>query len=70
MDIDSNLNGNSQQVGNLTVLIGSDPFLPQLDSPTVEPKVITVDENFNTPHHPQLLWSTHKKISPNPSTRT
>ena len=31
MDIDSNLNGNSKQVGNLTVLIGSDPFLPQLD---------------------------------------
>ena len=47
--MDSNLNGNSKQVGNLTVLIGSDPFLPQLDSPTVEPQVITVDENLNTP---------------------
>ena len=33
MDIDTNSNGNSNQVGNqvgdLTVLIGSDPFLPQ-----------------------------------------
>ena len=36
MDIDTNYNGNSNQVGNLTVLIGSDPFLPQPDSPTVE----------------------------------
>ena len=32
MDIDLNSNGNSKQVGNLTVLIGSDPFLPQPDS--------------------------------------
>ena len=31
MDIDLNSNGNSKQVGNLTVLIGSDPFLPQSD---------------------------------------
>ena len=35
MDIDLNSNGNSKQVGNLTVPIGSDPFLPQTDSPTV-----------------------------------
>ena len=49
MDINLKSNGNSKQVGNLTVLIGSDPFFPQLDSPTVEPEVITVDENLNTP---------------------
>ena len=49
MDIDLNSNGNSKQVGNLTVLIESDPFLPQLDSPKVEPDVITVDENLHTP---------------------
>ena len=49
MDIDLNSNGNLKQVGNITVLIGSDPFLPQPDSPTVEPEVITVDENLNTP---------------------
>ena len=49
MDIDTNSNGNSNQVGNLTVLIGSDPFLPQPDSPTVEPELDTVDENLNTP---------------------
>ena len=48
MDINVNSNGNSKQVGNLTVLIGFDPFLPQLDSPTLEPEVITVDENLNT----------------------
>ena len=39
---------------NLTVLIGSDPFLPQPDSPTVEPEVITVDENLNTPPPPSV----------------
>ena len=48
MDIDTNSNGNSNQVGNLTVLIGSDPFLPQPDSPTVEPELDSVDENLNT----------------------
>ena len=39
MDIGTNSNGNSNQVenqvGDLTVLIGSDPFLPQPESPTV-----------------------------------
>ena len=49
MDIDTNSNGNSNQVGSLTVLIGSNPFLPQPDSPTVEPELDTVDENLNTP---------------------
>ena len=52
MDIDTNSNGNSNQVGNLTVLIGSDPFLPQPESPTVEPELGTVDENLNTPPLP------------------
>ena len=52
MDIDTNSNGNSNQVGNLTVLIGSDPFLPQPDSPTVEHELDTVDENLNTPPLP------------------
>ena len=56
MDIDTNSNGNSNQVGNqvgdLTVLIGSDPFLPQPDSPTVETELDTVDENLNTPPLP------------------
>ena len=52
MDIDTNSNGNSNQVGKLTVLIGSDPFLPQPDSPTVEPELDTVDENLNTPPLP------------------
>ena len=52
MDIDTNSNGNSNQVGSLTVLIGSDPFLPQPDSPTVEPELDTVDENLNTPPLP------------------
>ena len=52
MDIDTNSNGNSNQVGNLTVLIGSDPFLPQPDSPTVGPELDTVDENLNTPPLP------------------
>ena len=52
MDIDLNSNGNSKQVGNLTVLIGSDPFLSQPDSPTVEPDVITVDQNLHTPPTP------------------
>ena len=49
MDIDLNSNGNSKQVENLPVLIGSDPFLSQPDSPTVEPDIISVDENSNTP---------------------
>ena len=56
MDIGTNSNGNSIQVGNqvgdLTVLIGSDPFLPQPESPTVEPEFDTVDENLNTPSLP------------------
>ena len=52
MDIDTNSNGNSNQVGNSTVLIGSDPFLPQPDSPTVEPELDAVDENLNTPPLP------------------
>ena len=52
MDIDTNSNGNSNQVGNLTVLIGSDPFLPQPDSPTGEPECDFVDENLNTPPLP------------------
>ena len=49
MDIDTNSNGNSNQVGDLTVLIGSDPFLPQPESPAVKPDLDTVDENLNTP---------------------
>ena len=49
MDIDTNSNGNLNQVGNSTVLIGSDPFLPQPDSPAVEPELDSVDENLNTP---------------------
>ena len=56
MDIGTNSNGNSIQVGNqvgdLTVLIGSDPFLPRPESPTVEPEFDTVDENLNTPPLP------------------
>ena len=56
MDIGTNSNGNSIQVGNqvgdLTVLIGSDPFLPQAESPAVEPEFDTVDENLNTPPLP------------------
>ena len=52
MDIDTNSKGNSNQVGNLTVLIGSDPFLSQPDSPTVEPELDSVDENLNTPPLP------------------
>ena len=56
MDIGTNSNGNSNQVGNqvgdLTVLIGSDPFLPQPESPTVEPEFDTVDENLNIPPLP------------------
>ena len=66
MDIDLNSNGNSKQVGNLTVFIGSDPFLPQPDSPTVELDIVTVDESSYTHQHLQLLWITHQKISPNP----
>ena len=67
MDINLNSNGNSKQVGNLTVLIGSDPFLPQPDSPTVEPEVIIVDENLNYPPPPSVTWTIYTKISPNPS---
>ena len=56
MDIDTNSNGNTNQVGNqvgnLTVLIGSDPFLPQPNSPRVEPEIDTVDENLDTPPLP------------------
>ena len=52
MDIDLKSNGNSKQVGNFAVLIGSDPFLPQPDSPTVEPEVNTMDENLLTPPPP------------------
>ena len=56
MDIGTNSNENSVQVGNqvgdLTVLIGSDPFLPQPESPTVEPEFDTVDESLNTPPLP------------------
>ena len=52
MDIELNSNGSSKQVGNLTVFIGSDPFLPQPESPIVEPEVITVDEQLNTPPPP------------------
>ena len=56
MDIGTNSNGNSiqvrNQVGDLTVLIGSDPFLPQPESPTVEPEFDAVDENLNTPPIP------------------
>ena len=56
MDIGANSIGNTtqvrNQVGDLTVLIGSDPFLPQPESPTVEPEFDTVDENLNTPPLP------------------
>ena len=52
MDIGTNSNGNSNQVGDLTVLIGSDPFLPQPESPTVEPEFDAADENLNTPPLP------------------
>ena len=56
MDIGTNSNGNSNQAGNqvgdLTVLIGSDPFLPQPASPMVEPEFDAVDENLNTPPLP------------------
>ena len=52
MDIELNSDGSSKQVGNLTVLIGSDPFPPKPESPTVEPEVITVDEQLSTPPPP------------------
>ena len=56
MDIGTNFDGNSNQVrnrvGDLTVLIESDPFLPQPESPTVEPEFDAVDENLNTPPLP------------------
>ena len=56
MDIGTNSIGNTtqvrNQVGDLTVLIGPDPFLPQPNSPTVEPEFDTVDENLNTPPLP------------------
>ena len=54
MDINLGSNVNSKQVGNLSVLIGSDPFLRQLDSPTMEPEVITVDVNLNTQSPPSV----------------
>ena len=54
MDIDLNSDGYSKHVGNLTVLIGSHPFLPQPDSPTVEPDIITMDENLHTPPPPSV----------------
>ena len=49
MDRDTNSNGNSNQVGNPTVFVESDPFLLQPDSPTVEPELDSVNENLNTP---------------------
>ena len=52
MDINLNSNGNSNQVGDLTVLIGSDPFLPQPDLPSEETELITMDENLDTPPLP------------------
>ena len=56
MDIGTTSNGNlnqvRNQVGDLTVLIASDPFLPQPESPTMEPEFDTVDENLNTPPLP------------------
>ena len=70
MDIDLNSNGNSKQVGNLAVLIGSDSFLPQPDSPTVEPDITFADENLNTHHHLQLLPSIDQIITLNPSIHT
>ena len=69
MDIDTNSNGNSNQVGNLTVLIGSDPFLPQPESPTVEPELDTVDENLNTPPLPSpsvTLWYQTEDLTNSP----
>ena len=67
MDIDLNSNGNSKQVGNL---IGSDPFLPQPYSPTVEPDVSTVGENLNTPTPPSvtLEYSSENLTNPPPPT--
>ena len=76
MDIDTNSNGNSNQVGNLTVLIGSDPFLPQPDSPTVEPEPsVTLEyqtENLTKPLHLYLeadicLDTESKRILETPS---
>ena len=71
MDIGTNFDGNSNQVRNkladLTVLIGSDLFLPQPESPTVEPEFDAVDEIHHHYLHPLLPWSTKLKISPNPS---
>ena len=75
MDIDTNSNGNSNQVGNqvgdLTVLIGSDPFLPQPESPIVEPELDTVDENLNIPPLPSpsntLEYQSEDFIKPPPS---
>ena len=52
MDIDLNLNGNPNQVGDLTVIIGSDPFLPQPETPIEETENFQVDENLNTPPLP------------------
>ena len=66
MDIGTNSIGNTtqvrDQVGDLTVLIGSDPFLPQPDSPTVEPEFDTVDENLNTPPLPSPSVTPEYKV--------
>ena len=66
MDIGTNFNGNSiqvrNQVGDLTVLIGSDPFLPQPESPTVEPEFDAVNENLNTPPLPSPSVTPEYKI--------
>ena len=70
MDIDLNSNGNSKQVGNLIVLIGSDPFLPQPDSPMVEPEFITVDENLNTPPAPSVTLEYSPENLTNPPIHT
>ena len=56
MDIGTNSDGKTIQVrnqtGDLTVLIGSDPFLPQPESPAVEPEFDIADEDLNTPPLP------------------
>ena len=56
MDIGTNSDGKTiqvrNQIGDLTVLIGSDPFLPQPESPTVTPEYKT--KNFAKPLHPYL----------------
>ena len=67
MDINLDSNENSNQVGNLKVLIGSHPFLPKPDSPTVEPDVITVDENLNTPPPPSVTLEYYQEDQTPPS---